>query len=444
MEVPHVEDPISDLLFNEFHSVSIEFQFGYNVDYNVVPVDDHVTKVIRFHPKYFEHHVKTHRYLMYDDGPLPFATRHYLAIIAAARNKCNYLVNLHEKEFLAEGGDVKWLNGLEFIPPKLRAIYDINKILAHRPWLLTKEHIERLTKTFCWSLAEVVHAIVILAHFHSLSSFVFSCGLNQELDASLKNELESSSPSLKEAEVEEIKPSTTPPFVQRLKLEQQRMNRQMMLEQEEQQRKVLQMNNQRQQQQVDTSVPSSPDGNIESLMKRMQDLKDVRRECSESELSNRFKTVEMQAASLTGSAEQLVEVPPSISHYVDDPNYTYQDFARRGAENIPHTFRVQDYSWDDHGYSLVNRLYNDVGFLLDDKFRVAYNLTYKTLAGRQNVDTSKFRRSIWNYIQCLYGESNALQFTFKFADLLPSFTITQAFVTTITITAKLTNFSTVH
>lgn len=23
--------------------------------------------------------------------------------------------------------------------------------------------------------------------------------------------------------------------------------------------------------------------------------------------------------------------------------------------------------------------------------------------GRQNVDTSKFRRAIWNYIQCIYG-----------------------------------------
>jgi sestrin 1/3 len=112
-----------------------------------------------------------------------------------------------------------------------------------------------------------------------------------------------------------------------------------------------------------------------------------------------------QAAQLAASStESVIEVPPSISHYVDDPNYTYQDFARRGAENIPHTFRIQDYSWDDHGYSLVNRLYNDVGFLLDDKFRVAYNLTYKTLAGRQNVDTSKFRRAIWNYIQCLYGK----------------------------------------
>lgn len=33
-----------------------------------------------------------------------------------------------------------------------------------------------------WSLAEVVHAIVLLAHFHSLSSFIFSCGIHEELD----------------------------------------------------------------------------------------------------------------------------------------------------------------------------------------------------------------------------------------------------------------------
>jgi sestrin 1/3 len=384
-------------------------------------VYDHVTKVIRYHPKYFEHYIKTHRYLMYDDGPLPFATRHYLAIIAAGRNKCNYLVNLHEEEFRVEGGDPKWLNGLEFIPQKLRAIYDINKILAHRPWLLTKEHIERLTKgTNSWSLAEVVHAIVILAHFHSLSSFVFSCGLNQEVDASLKSE--SVEASSGEVEIEpEIKPSTTPPFIQRLKLEQQRLHHQhhQMMKEQEENRKILQMNNQN----VANSADVSSCDNVEMLMKRMQDLSEKKKECSETELSNRFKNVELQvrtrqtlcfprfstrfpqAAQLATTPDQsIIDVPPSISHYVDDPNYTYQDFARRGAENIPHTFRVQDYSWDDHGYSLVNRLYNDVGFLLDDKFRVAYNLTYKTLAGRQNVDTSKFRRAIWNYIQCIYGK----------------------------------------
>ena len=44
-----------------------------------------------------------------------------------------------------------------------------------------------------------------------------------------------------------------------------------------------------------------------------------------------------------------------------------------------------------------------MGTLLDQKFRAAYNLTYFTMGGIKNVDTSKFRRAIWNYIQCIYG-----------------------------------------
>lgn len=143
---------------------------------------------------------------------------------------------------------------------------------------------------------------------------------------------------------------------------------------------------------------------MEALVERMKVLSQKQDECSEAELSNRFKSVEMQTAELPAAAhEAAAKVPPIISHYIEDPNFTYQDFARRGAENIPSTFRVQDYSWDDHGYSLVNGLYSDVGTLLDQKFRAAYNLTYFTMGGYRNVDTSKFRRAIWNYIQCIYG-----------------------------------------
>ena len=45
-------------------------------------------------------------------------------------------------EFLSVGGDERWLDGLHSIPAKLRDLYEINKILAHRPWLITKQHIE--------------------------------------------------------------------------------------------------------------------------------------------------------------------------------------------------------------------------------------------------------------------------------------------------------------
>lgn len=41
---------------------------------------------------------------------------------------------------------------------------------------------------------------------------------------------------------------------------------------------------------------------------------------------------------------------------------------------------VQDYSWEDHGFSLVNRLLPDMGQFLDEKFQVStyfnkFNLT---------------------------------------------------------------------
>lgn len=95
----------------------------------------------------------------------------------------------------------------------------------------------------------------------------------------------------------------------------------------------------------------------------------------------------------------------TYSIYIKDTcNLWSNDFSfQRGQLNDRPTFRVQDYSWDDHGYSLVNRLYNDVGNLLDEKFKTTYNLTYLTMGTHSNVDTSRFRRAIWNYIQCMFG-----------------------------------------
>lgn len=63
-------------------------------------------------------------------------------IQAAGRHQCSYLVQLQKQEFVMQGGDKDWLRGLSYIPQKLRNLYEINKILAHRPWLLNKSHIQ--------------------------------------------------------------------------------------------------------------------------------------------------------------------------------------------------------------------------------------------------------------------------------------------------------------
>ena len=64
--------------------------------------------------------------------------------------------------------------------------------------------------------------------------------------------------------------------------------------------------------------------------------------------------------------------------YVEDSSFCYADFTSREHVNEVPTFRARDYSWEDHGFSLANRLYQDVGNMLDDKFTLAENLTYYT------------------------------------------------------------------
>uniref|UniRef100_A0A803W686 Sestrin 1 n=1 Tax=Ficedula albicollis TaxID=59894 RepID=A0A803W686_FICAL len=252
---------------------------------------DNVTLVMVFHPQYLESFLKTQHYLLQMDGPLPLHYRHYIGIMAAARHQCSYLVNLHVNDFLHVGGDPKWLNGLENAPQKLQNLGELNKMLAHRPWLITKEHIES-TESVC---------------------------------------------------------------------------------------------------------------EVEALMEKMKQLQECRdeEEASQEEMATRFEREKRESMFVCSSEDEESAATRDVSRHFEDTSYGYKDFSRHGM-HVP-TFRVQDYSWEDHGYSLVNRLYPDVGQLLDEKFHIAYNLTYNTMAMHKDVDTSMLRRAIWNYIHCMFG-----------------------------------------
>lgn len=90
-------------------------------------------------------------------------------------------------------------------------------------------------------------------------------------------------------------------------------------------------------------------------MERMKTLSEQTDKCTPVELTKRFECVETQSAELGVVGPEPQEMPPDITMFIDDPTYSYTDFAKRGGpQDIP-TFRVQDYSWDVQGYSLVNR-----------------------------------------------------------------------------------------
>ncbi|XP_032539581.1 sestrin-1 isoform X1 [Chiroxiphia lanceolata] len=333
---------------------------------------DNVTLVMVFHPQYLESFLKTQHYLLQMDGPLPLHYRHYIGIMAAARHQCSYLVNLHVNDFLHVGGDPKWLNGLENAPQKLQNLGELNKMLAHRPWLITKEHIEQLLKTEenSWSLAELIHAVVLLTHYHSLASFTFGCGISPEIDCEGGHTFRP--PSVSNYcicditngyhGVEEIHASPT------------------------------------------GSIPSTESVcEVEALMEKMKQLQECRdeEEASQEEMATRFEREKRESMFVCSSEDEESAATRDVSRHFEDTSYGYKDFSRHGM-HVP-TFRVQDYSWEDHGYSLVNRLYPDVGQLLDEKFHIAYNLTYNTMAMHKDVDTSMLRRAIWNYIHCMFG-----------------------------------------
>ncbi|KFQ48521.1 Sestrin-3, partial [Nestor notabilis] len=327
-----------------------------------------VTQQMGYHPQYLDSFLKMQHYLMHMDGPLPFDCRHYIAI---ARHQCRYLVNLHVLQFLRAGGDPQWLRGLDFIPPKLRNLNEINKILAHRPWLITKEHIEKLLKIseWSWSLAELVHAVVLLAHCHALTSFVFGCGCEQDEGLGGRGALKPLSPG-NQCFCE----ATTGNGCSQ---------------------ELLRINRKR-------SLDSCME--LDSLRERMQRIHVETEGREENRLLQQDREegerYEWRSTGLSplADADGAVTSAANLACYMQDPDFGYQDFARRD-EDQTQVFRVQDYSWEDHGFSLVNRLYSDIGHLLDEKFRMQSS----TMAKRQGCEPSVFKRGIWNYIHCMFG-----------------------------------------
>uniref|UniRef100_A0A8C6K919 Sestrin 4 n=1 Tax=Nothobranchius furzeri TaxID=105023 RepID=A0A8C6K919_NOTFU len=309
---------------------------------------DAVSQQMASHPQYLESFLRTQHYILYMDGPLPLPYRHYIAIMAAARHHCNYLVYLHSAQFLRVGGDPLWLQGLEAAPARLRLLDHINKVLAHQPWLTACSHIQALLKAGeqCWSLAELVQAVVILAHCHSLCSFVFGCDTDSDFAPLAKS------------------PNDTPPTFCPFDAANGNTN-------------------------VPQSLASLDSGcDMVCLKERIQKS----REEQERKDERFLQTQTLQQTDMEEEEETICFADPS--RFVTDPDFCYQEFARRDEDHFQ-VLRVQDYSWEDHGFSLVNRLYSDIGHLLDVRFR--------SVATLPSVHSPDLKRAIWNYIHCVLG-----------------------------------------
>ncbi|XP_077388395.1 sestrin-3 isoform X2 [Festucalex cinctus] len=318
---------------------------------------DAVWQQMASHPQYLDSFLRAQHYILHMDGPLPLPCRHYIAIMAAARHCCNYLVYLHSAHFLRLGGDPLWLQGLEAAPPRLHLLDHINKVLAHQPWLAACSHIKTLLKCgeTCWSLAELVQAVVILAHCHSLCSFVFAAGAAND----------SAHPP---APAKCPAPNGTPPAFCAFDAAANGNN-------------PNELDNSAEQMTRRWSLDSSEDVScLKERIQRAQEEQDKREE-------------RLLHADVEDDDETMCSADPS--RFVTDPDFGYQEFTRRDDDDHFQVFRVQDYSWEDHGFSLANRLYSDVGHLLDERFRHA--------AAVSSPRGPELKRAVWNYIHCVLG-----------------------------------------
>lgn len=294
-------------------------------------------------------------------GPLPLHMRNYIAIVAASQFRCQYLVAHQEQEYLQNGGEPSWLKGVDYVPKKITHLLEINSILAHEPWKITRDHIAVVVKgTDAWSIGELVHGLVIMATYRSLAGIVFGCGVAPEVDLPMPDmepndtwDRHSSSP--RSRHTAENPMNETVRILLALK-----------------------------------EAPSSPTPDYAAQARRLV-----------FESAGSEDPLDDEDEDEVGGTSAVRSRGGKLSRYIGAYQRVHSDFDVHAKDYG--VFRVQDYSWKEHGYALVSRFYEDAAPLLDDQFDHIYYMTYNTISSHTNVDTAPFRESIWYYVHRIHG-----------------------------------------
>ena len=368
---------------------------------------ERVWRAMGLHLKYHESFLNVHECLMKGDGPLNSTNRYYIAIMAASRHYCSELIAyncaiLRERIRHATGADSKlekWLNSgfrLNYASQKIKKLDKINMIMAHKPWMLTKDHIKELMQK-CeddggqrWSLSEVVQAIILLAHFHAFSSFSLGCGIMENPTEEEKNE------TLHKKEIQDNLGNNTDNLPDATNAASASTSSA---------------------RSVGTYRADDP-MKVPTIVAKMETLGAETEEIETSELTRRFEKIETSQAEVIidmfskdgktpackrsrsqtpeGSVDgdSSVETGDDISNpspemFTDNlSSFQYVDFVKRENPTTFRTLRDGDFSWGDHAFSVIARFSGDnIARILDKKFMTIDNLTYMNIGSYTSVDT---------------------------------------------------------
>jgi sestrin len=318
-------------------------------------------------------------------------------------------MDIHRKLFLDVGGDPEWLKGSEHLPPNLKSLLQLNSILAHRPWLLqSKLKIGELVQIGegNLSLNELVHAIVIMAHFHALSCFVLGCGIQSELDCldfSDEDEAADEGHGTATTAADGREPvasgsgddtwggggaSDCVAGADKSAIP------------------IASIGDQSGSGGDGASIGQPDDtGSYDSIVARLKARLVVEPAADTEAKFQDF--VDTDADVVASPVEQTIEEEetPLFRCEPEHPDAedvnSHVDFDVKSKEYT--VFRVENFSWTDQGYATLSRYNPELGELLEHEFQSIKSLTYEFMGEEHGIDTFKFRWAIWNYVLRIKG-----------------------------------------
>ncbi|KAF1316810.1 Sestrin-like protein, partial [Globisporangium splendens] len=393
-QVEHLEN-------NEDEELQVLFQRSFLMTGRV----SHLIQLLAWHKSYLSLYQDSVSSIMLRDGPLPLPWRSYIGAMAASELRCHYLADTQQYYFLVNGGEPEWIKGIDYVAPKLFRLHEISSLLAHRPWLITADHIAELLASDqddSWSVSELVHAIIVLCKYHSMCSISLGLGCAEEEDLTVFSEygyavggadmgLESPrfpyGMSAKDAVPQMDNASSCGSMVEQdlSTIERDETILLKRLKNGHEGSETADDDDDEDDGEQDLGDDNEQDGDDQGVEEAGFDV-------VEDGLDYNFH--------VSGASRRK----DSLWRFCGGSVIRYADFDVRSEEyKVLHT---EDFSWDEHCFSLVKRYFpGEAGQILEDLFNLTSKLTYDYYGAEkeESIDTSPYRDAVWFYVHRIFG-----------------------------------------
>uniref|UniRef100_A0AAV1TFN7 Uncharacterized protein n=1 Tax=Peronospora matthiolae TaxID=2874970 RepID=A0AAV1TFN7_9STRA len=354
----------------------------------------HLMQILAWHRSYLELFDRSLAATMTRDGTLPLHWGSYIAVMGASELRCHYLADLQQYNFVVNGGDSDWIKGLDYVPPKLFRLHELSSLLAHRPWLLTAEHVAELLRSDqddSWSVSELVHAIIVLCQAHSMASIALGVGCAEEVDLAVFGQfgyaLDAESLTAEDVDRHEATDASSCSSVDLSTIDRD----------DEMPLKQLKKNSN-----LDSDTADEEE-EVGDEQQQQQDGEDEAEDEDKYGTDDGFEVVVDEAAFGVNAPTDSRRMD-TLWRFCGGSVIRYTDFDVRSEEyEVLHT---EDFSWDEHCFSLVKRYFpGEAGQILEDLFNLTSKLTYDCFGANKDefVDTSPYRDAVWYYVHRIFG-----------------------------------------